>query len=93
MTSRVRFSRNASTFASSKKGPLAKSPICSDVWEALLVKHGVLTEVHISGVSGGGLAIAAGKKGEVHNFLSNAVLVGSLREAVSSLEAKLGIES
>jgi hypothetical protein len=75
-----------------KRGPLAKSPICSDVWEAL-VKHGVLTEVHISGVSGGGLAIAAGKKGEVHNFLSNAVLVGSLREAISSLEAKLGIES
>jgi len=78
--------------ANCKKGRIARSPICDRVWEAL-ENFGVLESIRISGVPKGGVAIAEGKKGEAHNYLANAMLTGSLREAVEWLERELRVRA
>jgi hypothetical protein len=71
-----------------RRGRLAKSPIATEVWGAL-ERFGVVESIAISGVPEGGLAIGEGKKGEVYNFLANALVTGGIREAVEWLQNDL----
>ena len=75
--------------ANCRRGRIVRSPICDQVWDSL-ERYGVIESIRISGLPEGGVSIAEGKKGEVYSFLANAMLTGSLREAVDSLENELG---
>jgi hypothetical protein len=73
-------------------GLRSKSPIATEVWTAL-EKFGVVESIAISGVPQGGLAIGEGKKGEVYNFLANALITGGIRDAVEWLQNDLATKS
>ena len=70
--------------ASCRRGRISTSPICKEVWEAL-EKHGVIGSITIKGLLDDGVQVPDNKREEVRLFLSNAILSGSLRDAVGSV--------
>jgi hypothetical protein len=74
--------------ASCKRGRISTSPICTQVWGAL-EGRGVLSSISIPGLLEDGLQVPDAKREEVQLFLSNAILSGTLRDAVEDLVSSL----
>jgi hypothetical protein len=72
-----------------KRGRILTSPICDEVWRTL-EEHGIVCPITIPGLLEHGVQVHESKRDEVHLFLSNALLTGSLREAVRSILKKAG---
>lgn len=75
------------------KGPLGHSPLCEDVWNALL-RANVVQKHAISGVGKDrGLGIAREHQHEVRQFTDNALLSGAVAQAVAAVAKDYGIVS
>ena len=70
------------------RGRLSRSPISAHVWRAL-EQQGIVSSISIKGLLEDGLQIQESKREEVQLFLSNAILSGSLREAVLAIVQEL----
>jgi len=74
-----------------KRGRISTSRIGGEVWHGL-EEYGIVSKISIPGLLEDGLQIEESKREEVVLFLSNALLTGTLRDAVRTLVQRLGAD-